>query len=67
MDTIEVRWPTTGKTESFAGVKANQILTIREGSGIVDRKGPAGAGDRDPSLKSDQKTGRAAAPGPPYR
>jgi hypothetical protein len=64
VDTIEVRWPTTGKIESFAGVKANQILTIREGSGIVDRKGPAGAGDRDPSLKSDQKTGRAA-PGPP--
>jgi len=35
VDTIEVKWPTTGKVESFSGVKANQILTIREGSGIV--------------------------------
>ena len=35
IDIIEVKWPTTGKLESFSGVKANQILTIREGSGIV--------------------------------
>ena len=35
VDMIEVKWPTTGKVESFGGVKANQILTIREGSGIV--------------------------------
>ncbi len=34
-DLIEVRWPTTQKIERFAQVKANQILTIREGSGIV--------------------------------
>ncbi len=34
-DLIEVRWPTTQKTESFARVAANQILTIREGAGIV--------------------------------
>jgi hypothetical protein len=41
VDLIEVKWPTTGKVESFSGVKANQILTIREGSGIVGsmRKG----------------------------
>jgi hypothetical protein len=36
VDLIEVKWPTTQKTESFSKVKANQILTIREGSGIVD-------------------------------
>jgi hypothetical protein len=36
VDLIEVKWPTTQKTESFNKVKANQILTIREGSGIVD-------------------------------
>ena len=36
IDLIEVKWPTTQKTESFTKVKANQILTIREGSGIVD-------------------------------
>jgi hypothetical protein len=32
---IEVKWPTSGKIERFAKVAANQILTIREGAGIV--------------------------------
>ena len=36
IDAIEVKWPTTGKIERFAQVKVNQILTIREGNGIVD-------------------------------
>ena len=36
VDLIEVKWPTTQKLERFPQVKANQILTIREGSGIVD-------------------------------
>jgi enediyne biosynthesis protein E4 len=35
VDVIEVKWPTTQKIERFTQVKANQILTIREGSGIV--------------------------------
>ena len=35
VDLVEVKWPTTGKIERFTAVKANQILTIREGSGIV--------------------------------
>jgi enediyne biosynthesis protein E4 len=35
-DLIEVKWPTTQKVERFSKVKANQILTIREGSGIID-------------------------------
>lgn len=35
VDAIEVKWPTTQKVERFTNVKANQILTIREGSGIV--------------------------------
>src|SRR5262249_20719005 len=35
IDLIEVKWPTTQKIEKFTQVKANQILTIREGSGIV--------------------------------
>jgi hypothetical protein len=34
-DVIEVKWPTTQSIERFTEVKANQILTIREGSGIV--------------------------------
>ncbi len=35
VDLIEVIWPTTQKVEKFPRVKANQILTIREGEGIV--------------------------------
>src|SRR6266436_6095487 len=35
VDCIEVKWPTTQKIERFTQVKANQILTIREGVGIV--------------------------------
>jgi hypothetical protein len=31
---VEVHWP-TGVTETFAGQKADQLLTIREGQGIV--------------------------------
>ncbi len=36
VDLIEVKWPTTQKIESFTKVKANQILTIREGDGIIE-------------------------------
>ncbi len=36
VDVIEVKWPTTQKIERFTQVKANQILTIREGNGIVE-------------------------------
>jgi hypothetical protein len=35
VDLIEVKWPTTQKVERFPQVKANQIITIREGDGIV--------------------------------
>lgn len=35
VDVIEIRWPTTQKVERFTAVKTNQILTIREGQGIV--------------------------------
>jgi hypothetical protein len=40
IDLIEVKWPTTQKIERFMQVKANQILTIREGSGIVPSPSP---------------------------
>ncbi len=40
-DLIEVKWPTTQKVERFSRVKANQILTVREGDGIVGRMSPA--------------------------
>src|SRR5882757_3759389 len=35
VDLIEVKWPTTQKVEKFSQVKANQIITIREGDGII--------------------------------
>ena len=35
VDSIEVKWPTTQKIERFTQVKANQVLTIREGDGII--------------------------------
>jgi enediyne biosynthesis protein E4 len=40
-DAIEVKWPTTQKIERFMQVKANQILTIREGSGIIATSKPS--------------------------
>jgi hypothetical protein len=40
IDAIEVKWPTTQKVERFTQVKANQILTIREGAGIVGTAKP---------------------------
>jgi hypothetical protein len=40
VDAIEVKWPTTQKIERFTQVKANQILTIREGDGIVSAYKP---------------------------
>jgi hypothetical protein len=36
IDLIEVKWPTTQKIERFTQRPVNQILTVREGSGIVD-------------------------------
>jgi enediyne biosynthesis protein E4 len=35
VDLIEIKWPTTQKTERYTHVKANQILIIREGEGMV--------------------------------
>jgi hypothetical protein len=35
VDLLEVKWPTTQAVERFTALKANQILTIREGSGII--------------------------------
>jgi hypothetical protein len=40
IDAIEVKWPTTQKVEIFKQVKANQILTIREGDGIISTLKP---------------------------
>ncbi len=40
VDLIEVKWPTTQKVEKFTRVEANQILTIREGAGIIKAEKP---------------------------
>ncbi len=40
VDAIEIKWPTTQKIERFNQVKANQILTIREGEGIISKDKP---------------------------
>jgi hypothetical protein len=40
VDLIEVKWPTTQKLEKFSQVRANQIITIREGDGIVSAMKP---------------------------
>ena len=40
VDLIEVEWPTTQRVERFTQVKANQIITIREGSGMVASVAP---------------------------
>jgi hypothetical protein len=34
-DLIEIRWPTSQKIERFTAIEANQILTIKEGAGII--------------------------------
>jgi hypothetical protein len=41
VDSIEILWPTTHQRERFTAIAANQILTIKEGSGIVkaDKRG----------------------------
>ncbi len=44
VDRIEIKWPTTQRVEKFTQVKANQVLTIREGSGIVEPAAPAKVG-----------------------
>ncbi len=47
IDLIEVKWPTTQQVERFTDLDANQILTIKEGSGIIKaEKIPVRGADR---------------------
>jgi len=41
IDRLEVKWPTTQKVEVFTNLDPNQILTIKEGSGIIQRTPPS--------------------------
>jgi len=38
MADAHIRWP-SGQIQSFAGLKADQLHTIKEGSGIVPNRG----------------------------
>jgi enediyne biosynthesis protein E4 len=38
VDVIEVKWPTTLKIERFTNIAVNQIVTIKEGSGIIKQE-----------------------------
>ena len=37
VDTIEVRWP-SGVVDTVTGVRANKIVTIKEGKGLIEQK-----------------------------
>jgi hypothetical protein len=37
IDRLEVKWPTTQKAEVFANIEPNQILVVKEGSGIIQK------------------------------
>lgn len=57
-DVIEIRWP-SGKVETIGNTRANQILTIREGAGIVPG---VYRPFRTPSHPKTISTNRPAAP-----
>jgi len=40
IDLLEVKWPTTQKVEVFNDIDPNQILVIKEGSGIIKKITP---------------------------
>lgn len=40
IDRLEVKWPTTQKVEIFTDLPPNQILVIKEGSGIIQKITP---------------------------
>jgi len=40
VDLLEVKWPTTQKVETFTNLDPNQILTIKEGAGIIQKMMP---------------------------
>jgi hypothetical protein len=42
VDSIEVRWPSGGKTEVIRDVVVNQFLVLQEGKGIIKRMPPSG-------------------------
>jgi hypothetical protein len=52
VDLIEVKWPTTQKIEKFTHIEANQILTLKEGAGIVKAEKVQTGPSRPPAVGS---------------
>jgi hypothetical protein len=61
IDLIEVKWPTTQKIEQFKNVEVNQILTIKEGEGIVKADKPASVAAPAPAPPAASKSQSSAA------
>jgi hypothetical protein len=62
IDLIEVKWPTTQKLEKFPHVEPNQILTIKEGSGIIKTEKAAANGVKSHSASSPRPSASKPAP-----
>jgi hypothetical protein len=45
VDSIEILWP-NGSTTKLANIKADQIIAVKEGAGIVERPFPRVSGSR---------------------
>jgi hypothetical protein len=43
---IEIKWPTTQKIERFTNLETNQILTVKEGEGIIKAEKKSGSNSR---------------------
>ena len=54
-----MKWPTTQKIERFTNLEANQILTIKEGSGIIKQEKINTVGKNSPNAPAGK--GSAAA------
>jgi hypothetical protein len=63
IDLIEVKWPTTQKVEKFTRVETNQILTIKEGSGIVKSEKASAGAAKSHSAVSPRPSASKPAPG----
>jgi hypothetical protein len=55
-DTIEVAWP-SGAAETIAGVDADQLVVIREGSGVIRRQ-PFARGALAACVSTGERKGR---------
>jgi hypothetical protein len=62
VEAIEVKWPTTQKIERFTDLEVNQILTIKEGSGIIKAEKISAAGKSLPHAPAAKGSAAGFAP-----